>query len=98
MVPSMAQLLNSQEVTPDQKILCLYINRTRYIQTLKLLSTSQCQLERLERLIFPGEQYLFDADQADEIDVHTNYYPQGISVMRISCLNLRVKSKKVHQV
>lgn len=54
MVPSMAQLLTSQNVSTDQKILSFYIHRTRYIQTLKLLSTSQCQLERL---IFPGEQY-----------------------------------------
>ena len=79
----MNAILNTSEV----KILCSYINRTCQLQIIKIFNLNHGDFERV---IFPGQSILFDAELEDELEVYSGYFNKTIYVAKYPCIELQI--------
>ncbi|MDX2229941.1 MAG: DUF1830 domain-containing protein [Leptolyngbyaceae cyanobacterium bins.349] len=68
--------------------LCHYRNKTPQLQVVRLFHRASL---RMERVIFPGENWLFEADPEAELQVQMKGLSHGMFVERLWCDRLRVK-------
>lgn len=77
--------LNSPEISP---ILCYYRNNTSHIQTVRISNIASWYFERV---VFPGEQLLFDALPEAELEIYTSTTVGTILATKILCPRLQVE-------
>ncbi|NEO58547.1 MAG: DUF1830 domain-containing protein [Okeania sp. SIO3B5] len=70
-----------------QKILCFYVNNTHKIQIARI---SNPQTKYLERTVFPGERFLFEAILEAELEIHQTLENGEIICKRLLCKDLKV--------
>jgi len=72
---------------PRAKLLCSYQNRTSTIQILRM-DESGC--DEFERIVFPGQIFLFEATSESHLKIFYAVSPEAIEMSRISCRTLQV--------
>lgn len=79
-------MVSSRMKTSDS-ILCFYKNSTRKLQLVRLPQSS------FERLVFPGEKFMFEALPDGSLEIYT-YTTTGISLLeKLVCQDLQVRQK-----
>ena len=78
--------LPSQPLTTP--ILCSYKNNTEQLQVIRLKNSAQGYLERI---VFPGEYYLFKAEPQDEVEVYSKVNQEMIESQHLLCQSLQVE-------
>lgn len=72
-------------------ILCYYTNSTRYIQQIRLQQNPHLSLDRL---VFPGEKFIFEALPEGALEIYT-YTASGLQLLQtIACLRLQVLQRQ----
>lgn len=69
-------------------MLCSYENGTNSLQMIRIVNTPGCCLERV---IFPGERFLFEAPVRAELEVHTTQSSQTVLAKTVPCDRLQVR-------
>ena len=82
------QTINLPSQPIGAPILCSYKNKTNQLQVIRLKKASQGYLERV---IFPGEYYLFEADPQDEVEVYSKVNEEMIESQHLLCQSLQVE-------
>lgn len=72
----------------DKQILCFYKNTTSQIQIAQIPNTVANL--RLEQVVFPGEEILFEANTDAELQIDTNTETGVIKTNQIPCISLQV--------
>lgn len=73
--------------SPIQR-LCSYRNATSYLQVVRVL---QGELPLLERVIFPGEHWLFEANPRADLQIQSKV-AHGVLIQTTSCDRYRIKT------
>jgi hypothetical protein len=68
-------------------ILCYYINSTSQLQVIRI---HELLHNYSERVVFPGERFLFEATLEAWLEICTGTNSNSVPSERIPCLNLRV--------
>lgn len=68
-------------------ILCYYINTTSQLQ---IVRSANIPNWHFERIVFPGERFLFEAPPAGRLEIHTNTLVTTIVSDPICCDRLRI--------
>lgn len=71
----------------NHQILCLYANFTNQIQITRIINIPDFYFERI---VFPGERFLFEVEPDAELEVYTNTKGNTILLEKISCDRLHV--------
>jgi hypothetical protein len=82
------QTLNSLSYQGSCRILCYYKNTTNQIQIARILNITNWYFEKV---VFPGEQLLFEAVPEAELEIHTGKAVDRISADKIICDRLQVQ-------
>lgn len=71
-----------------QKLLCFYVNATNHLQIIRLThsTTFTC-----ERVIFPGQRFLFEAEPEAVLEVIMADSPTAMLADKINCSSLEVE-------
>ena len=69
------------------KVLCSYQNPTSTIQILRI---DESGWEEFERIVFPGQIFLFEAPPESQLTIFYAVSPDAIEMSRISCHTLQV--------
>ena len=77
--------------TPDASrlVLCCYLNHTSHIQV-GIIPNQQG--ENCERVIFPGDKFLFEAPAAAKLEIFIDLGGKTILLERISCSHLQTEN------
>jgi hypothetical protein len=79
---------NSRLTTTSSQLLYSYVNTTSSLQVIRVVNIPNWHFERV---IFPGQRFLFKAPANAELEVQSTYYGQAILVKKIPGLQLEVK-------
>lgn len=82
------QTINLPSQPIETPILCSYKNKTNQLQVIRLKKSSQGYLERL---IFPGEYYLFQAEPQNEVEIYSKVNEELIESQHLLCQSLQVE-------
>lgn len=74
-------------IKSHHQILCLYANFTNQIQITRIANIPNFYFERI---VFPGERFLFEVQPDAEIEVYTNTKGSAILLEKIPCDRLHV--------
>lgn len=88
----MVSTIKLQRIDFSGQILCGYANTTNQLQIIRIVDSSKCYFERV---VFPRERLLFEAQPDAELEVHTNYHGRAILVKKILSLNLKVDESQL---
>ncbi|NEP10367.1 MAG: DUF1830 domain-containing protein [Symploca sp. SIO2C1] len=83
----MIQTLERPSTNCSSQIPCCYVNATRQIQIARIANVPGWYFERV---VFPGEPLLFEANPEAQLEVHTAKAPSAILSDRIPCNRLRI--------
>ena len=83
------QTLNSLSYQGSCRILCYYKNTTNQIQIARILNITNWYFEKV---VFPGEQLLFEAVPEAELEIHTTTQVGATLSEKILCSRLQVHS------
>lgn len=83
----MTQILDSLPSHTAGAILCCYVNSSPRIQIIRITNISNWYFERV---VFPGQRLLFEADAAAQLEIHTNEVAGSILADRVPCQHLQV--------
>ena len=84
---------NSLDPLPQigiQTITCCYINRTSKIQVARITNIPNWYFERV---VFPGQRLIFEADMQAQLEIHTGMMASSILSDTIPCDRLMVSSQ-----
>lgn len=73
-----------------QQILCSYSNRTSQIQIARITDVPNWYFERV---VFPGQQLLFEAIPEAHLEIHTGAFASAILADTLPCQELQVRDK-----
>lgn len=74
----------------SEKILCFHANTTSKLQIARIANIPGC---RFERVVFPGQRLLFEAQPNAELEIYNNV-PDGIVLSeRILCDRIQVNEE-----
>lgn len=82
------QTINVPSQPRETPILCSYKNQTNQLQVIRLKNSFQGDLERI---IFPGEYYLFKAKPDDQVEVYSKVNEEMIESEYVPCYILQVE-------
>lgn len=82
------QTINLPSQPIETPILCSYKNKTNQLQVMRLKQSSQGYLERV---IFPGEYYLFQAKPQEEVEIYSKVNEEMIESEHLLCQSLQVE-------
>lgn len=68
--------------------LCSYVNRTSQVQVARITNVENWYFERV---VFPGQNLLFEAPPAAQLEIHTGMMASSILSDSIACSKLRVQ-------
>jgi len=83
----MIQTLDRPSTSCCSQISCCYVNTTRQLQIARITNVPGWYFERV---VFPGEPLLFEAQPEAQLEVHTAKVPSAILSDRIPCHHLRI--------
>lgn len=69
-------------------LLCSYVNRTPQVQIARITNIENWYFERV---VFPGQNLLFEAPQAAQLEIHTGMMASAILSDSIACVKLVVQ-------
>ncbi len=72
---------------PTLKKLCCYLNSTHKMQLVRLSDKNNC---RLEKVVFPLERLLFEANPNKKLEVYVEQNGREILQENIDCNNLQI--------
>ncbi|HEY9650531.1 MAG TPA: DUF1830 domain-containing protein [Coleofasciculaceae cyanobacterium] len=78
---------DSLNVKKSYPVLCYYKNPTREMQIVQIYNEQNLELKRV---VFPGEQLLFEALPESELEVSTNTPVGAIFIDKLLCSDLQV--------
>jgi hypothetical protein len=81
---------NSAPGDSSLPILCYYINDTNQLQLIRIGNASNWLLERI---IFPGQRFMFDTLPDALLEIYSHSVSEGLLLTRIPCQRLRVQEK-----
>jgi hypothetical protein len=70
-----------------KRILCYYVNTSAYLQRVCLANIAD---QELERVIFPQQRFLFEAQSEALLEVYTWLTSGNMTLDQIPCLQLKV--------
>lgn len=73
-------------VKDKQRILCNYVNSTEYTQVVRVSDIASWY----ERVVFPGEEILFEALPEASLEIHSDEMPCTILADDIPCSRLAI--------
>lgn len=79
-------------VASSEPILCFYINRTNHTQIGRIANASSSLLERVIR---PGESFLFETCVEAELEVHLLTPDRAILLKTLPCSDLRISNELI---
>ena len=82
----MIQLQDSHVAKGRQRILCCYSNESEHPQIIRVSDITSWY----ERVIFPGEELLFEALPEARMEINSNETPNSILVDEFNCSQLAV--------
>lgn len=88
----MISTVKLQQIDSSGQILCGYTNTTNQLQIIRIVNASKCYFERV---VFPRERLLFEAQADAELEVHTNYNGRAILVKKILSFHLKVDEARL---
>jgi hypothetical protein len=71
----------------DSVILCSYKNQTSQLQVLRIIST---KTGYFERVVFPDQHLLFEAEDQAHLEVYYRLGCDSIEMKQIPCISLKV--------
>lgn len=71
----------------SETILCCYSNRTSHIQVTRI---DNIEGWYFERVIFPGQQLLFEAPSQAQLEIYTGTMGSAILLDRVQCHSLQL--------
>jgi hypothetical protein len=83
----MSQILDSLPHDDAAPICCCYVNSTSQIQVARITNIHNWYFERV---VFPGQQLLFEASSYGYLEIHTGMMASSILSDKIPCLQLMV--------
>ncbi|NJK52706.1 MAG: DUF1830 domain-containing protein [Leptolyngbyaceae cyanobacterium SU_3_3] len=83
----MTQVLDHLPCGKTEKILCCYINTTRFVQTARI---SNIPGWYFEKVVFPGERLLLEKHPDAWLEIYTSEQCSAMLAERILCVRLRV--------
>lgn len=83
----MTKVLDQLPVEQLERMLCCYVNNTGKVQVTRITNIPGWYFERV---VFPGENLLFEAPPTAELEIYQSTDPSNISVDRINCDSLQV--------
>ncbi|EKQ70525.1 protein of unknown function DUF1830 [Leptolyngbyaceae cyanobacterium JSC-12] len=83
-----------QPIASSEPILCFYINRTSHTQVGRITITNVSN-SLIERVIRPGESFLFEADVEAWLEVHLLTSARSILLKTLPCSDLRVSNELI---
>ncbi|MFN5729741.1 MAG: DUF1830 domain-containing protein [Pseudanabaena sp.] len=72
----------------DKKIVCSYVNATSKIQIARI---TDVPLWYFERVVFPGQNLIFEAISSAHVEIHTGMMASSILSDTIPCVQLQVE-------
>lgn len=85
----LSSLTDTSSSEAVKESLCYYINNTKCIQNIKIISEHRCLFERI---IFSGERMLFEAPLEAYVKIHS-FLLDGIQTTEIECQWLYIAEK-----
>lgn len=82
------QTLNLPLQPIEKPILCSYRNKTNQLQVIRLKNSYKGDFERI---VFPGEHYLFQAKPEDQVEVYSKINDEMIESEHLPCYSLQVE-------
>ncbi len=82
---------NSQFTNSSCHILCSYVNSTSKLQIIQIVNIPNWHFERV---IFPGQHFLFEAPSNAELEVHTSYLGESVLVKKIALARIKVEQRQ----
>ncbi len=83
----MSQVLDALPPEAAERCLCHYLNFTSGLQIIRITNIPNWYFERV---VFPGQQLLFEVPRSAELEIHTGQLPSAMLTHKISCERLRV--------
>ena len=84
----MTQTLDSLPLEYSQRILCMYSNHTNQIIIARISNVPGWYFERV---VFPGEQLLFEALPEAYLEIHVGEQNEAILAEKLPCSQLQIK-------
>ncbi len=72
----------------DKKVVCSYVNATSKIQIARITDVQQWYFERV---VFPGQNLIFEAISSAHLEIHTGMMASSILSDTIPCVQLQVE-------
>ncbi len=83
----MTQTIDSLPLEYDQRILCIYSNPSNQILIARISNVPGWYFERV---VFPGEQLLFEALPEADLEIHIGQKNESILAEKFPCSQLQV--------
>lgn len=80
--------MTSQLTHTSCPMLCSYENGTSSLQMIRIVNSPGWYFERV---IFPGQRFLFEAPVSAELEVHTPQFGQTVLARIVPCDRLQVR-------
>lgn len=80
-------MISPLTLSPPQIILCCYVNSTAHVEVAKITNIPHWSLERV---LFPGQQLLFNAPALAKLEIHTGMSISAIISETIDCQDLQL--------
>jgi hypothetical protein len=84
----MTNTLISGDFAQQVQLLCHYRNVTSKVQVVRISNIAQWYFERV---VFPGQDLLFEAPQAAELEIYSGGMASALLVDRQHCQDLQVR-------
>jgi hypothetical protein len=84
----MAQILDPLPTGSSDCMMCCYVNATSKIQIARITNVPNWYFERV---VFPGQRLMFEADSHALLEIHTGMMASAILSDTIPCQRLRVQ-------
>ncbi len=83
----MTQILDLVPSNYNQRIICGYINATKFIQIVRVTNITHWYFERV---VFPQQHLLFEALPDAKLEIHTSEIATAIMTDKIKCDRLQI--------
>ncbi len=85
----MPQILDPLPSNHDDRLTCCYTNRSSQIQIIRVTNIANWYFERV---VFPTQRLLFEADPEAVLEIHTGMMASSILSDRLPCRELQVEA------
>ena len=83
----MTQILDLLPSKYNHRLICGYINTTRFIQIVRITNIANWYFERV---VFPQQHLLFEALPDAQLEIHTSEIVTAMRIDKIKCESLQI--------